>query len=147
MRIHTWATLKLEKNKPRFVSLSLCIFHALYRGFGIALRMDLESEDKKGFGASGCSPIYAILIFMFHRVGIPCLPCVANRSWFLISRTGRGSLTRRGRLRPWSWTHLLLDLWQGLHNIGSVNGYDTCWYVAWEHFVRSNSTIGIKHHY
>lgn len=73
MRIHTWATSRPDNNKPRF-GLSLCIFHALYRGFGIALRMDLESEDKKGFGASCCSTIYVILIFMFqNRVGIPCV--------------------------------------------------------------------------
>jgi len=81
------------------------------------------------------------------------MPCVANRSWFLISGTARGSLTRRSRLQldsPIAW---FLESTKSFFMISDLRmdvilETDIHWYVAWGRFVLwSNGAIGSEHRY
>ena len=55
-------------------------------------------EKKKRLGASSYCTIYAVLIFVFRRVGIPCHAMCCEQIMIFNSGTARGSFTRRGRL-------------------------------------------------
>jgi len=117
MRMHTWASVKVAKNS----AIWPCIFHAPYRGFGTALRiLDLES----GPVVYHLCETYIYVPSCWHP--LPALCC--EQIIIFNFQNGRGSLTRRGRLRRWSWTHPLLDLWKAqglLRDFESANGWES----------------------